>query len=265
MSVTLDALANGTANPNQSFTFRQMLSGIYSGNAPGIDVVVSGLYNKKNYSEAIYNQQLTGAELADFARWYYNSFVVPTTDSDLRYLFDAKFAVSLLGLLHSKHSFDQATYGSYPTGGIYTQEIRPVTVYASGGTKIETWISNNVTAGWNSSFWDINLKNSASGASDASINLQDNVEMMVFGMADFGASPKLFEAQFQENGSTPTGVKSHSLMFAKGNQNIVMFEQAISIPTNQNYTVDLNFSAAGESTPVAIGIQYVKQSYLQSE
>lgn len=263
MSVTLAALDNGSQRPTDNLTFAQAL-GQTPGGSPSLGVVLSSLYNPSNYGNDVMSQTVTGKELEAFARWYYNSFVVPTTNSDLRYLFDTKFAAALLGLLHAKKTFNQPNYGTYPSS-LYTQEIRPVTVYAQTGTKTETWIQNSVTAGWNASFWNIDLNTSNSGSGLGALNLQNHVEMMVFGFADFAASPKLFEAKFYENGTTPLGVKSHSLMFAKGNQNLVILDQAYSIIENQKYTADLNFSAAGESIPAVLGIQYVDQTYYQEE
>lgn len=255
------ALEVGGNNPHATLTFTQALTNPVLG-TPSVDAIASTMYNPTLFSDAVKNQTLLGSELASFARFYYNTFMVPTNDSTLRYLYDNKFAQSLLMLLHAKQTFNNAVFGTFGNGSMYAQPIRPVTWYASTGTAEQNWLESSVTAGWNTKFWSVNLSYTNTATN---LNVKDHVEMIVFGFADFAASPKLFEYQFSENGQVPLGVHSKPLIQVKDSNAIVLDEQAIAIPNDKLYTIDVNFLAAGASIPVPQGIQFVDTIYLLSE
>lgn len=255
------ALEIGSQNPSRSLSFVDALTNPVLG-TPTVGAVASSMYNPTLFSESVMNQKLLGSELASFSRFYYNTFIVPTNDSDLRYLFENKFAQSLLMLLHAKITFNNAIFGTPVNGSFYAQPIRPVTWYASGGTAIETWIQASVVAGWTSKFFTIDLTYTNT---INVLNVKSHVEMINFGFADVAASPKLFEYQWTENGQVPIGVHSKPLIFVKDSNAIVLDEQAIAIASGKKYTIDVNFASAGESIPIPMGIQFVDTEYLRSE
>ena len=226
------------------------------------DEILSSMFNPSNFGSDILNQQLTGQELKYFASWYYNNFVIPTNNSLLRDFFDSKFANAVLSLLHAKHSFNQGTYGVFGKGSIFAQQIRPVTVYASGGTAVENWLQSSVTAGWNSKVFNVTLN---ATSTNLVLNLANNVEMFVMGFGDFNASSKLYEVRPSENGTNPIGVRSHSLIRAPTTEKIILFDQTVEIPINGVYTFDGNYAASGASEPFLLGIQFVTQNYVNQE
>lgn len=251
----LNAVGIGTRVGSGTLKFADAI-----GTAP--DEVLSSMYNPSSFGSDIMNQVLTGNELKYFAAWYYNNFVIPTQDSLLRDFFDSKFANALLALLHAKHSFNQGTYGVFGKGSIFAQQIRPVTVYASGGTVVENWLQSNVTAGWNSKVFNVALNTTnTTGA----LNLANNVEMLVLGFGDFNASSKLFEIRPAENGTNPIGVRSHTLIRSPITEKIILLDQTIEIPINGVYTFDGNYAAGGASEPFLSGIQFVTQTYVNQE
>lgn len=230
------------------------------GTAP--EEILSSIYNPSQFGADIVNQKLTGKELKYFAAWYYNNFVVPTNNSQLRDFFDTKFPNALLALLHAKHSFNQASYGVYGAGSIFAQQIRPVTVYASSGNAVENWLLSNVTAGWNSPIFKVALNTTST---TNVLNLAGNVEMFVMGFGDFNPSSKLFEVRPSESGTNPIGVRSHSLIRAPDTEKLILFDQTIEIPKNGLYTFDGNYAAGGASEPFLLGIQFVTQIYVNEE
>lgn len=253
---TWGAIQRGALNPSGTFGVANALG------VSNVDDLLSSVYNPTIFGADIQNQTLTGAELASFAKFYYNNFVVPTqNDADLRAYFDGKFPASLMMLLHAKFSFGQGKYGQYGAS-IQSTQIRPVTVFASGGSVVETWNTTVKSAGWSVAYFNIDLTTTST---TASLNLRDNVEMIIFGMADFSASPKAFEFQFNENGSTPLGVKSHSLVFTPASQRLILLDQVYGIPKNTKYTVDVNFSASGNAAVAPLGIQFVTQTLVTQE
>lgn len=259
MSIVLDAVnvaANAVANKKGTLTFAEIIGSHGSPSA-----VVSSIYNPANFGADILNQVLSPDEALSFASWYYNNFVIPTQNSLLRDFFDTKFPNALIMLLHAKHSFNQGIFGTFGKGSIHAQQIRPVTVYASGGTSVENWLQANVTAGWNSSIFNVDLTHSGSGV----LNLANNVEMMVFGFGDFNASSKLYEVRPAENGTNPIGVRSHSLIRAPVSEKLILLDQVIGITKDSRFTFDGNYAASGASEPFLLGVQFVTSSYYNEE
>jgi hypothetical protein len=253
VKVAGDAIASGEG----TVSFQQAIGAVVSA-----DEIVSSIYNPSNFGTEIQQQKLSPQELKSFSAWYYNNFVIPTQDSLLRDFFDTKFPNALLMLLHAKHSFNQGVFGTFGKGSIHAQQIRPVTVYASGGTSIENWLLSSVAAGWNSSIFNIDLTHTSI---TGSLNLANNVEMLVFGFGDFNSSSKLYEVRPAENGTNPIGVRSHSLMRSPITEKIVLFDQVIGIPKDSKFTFDGNYAAAGASEPFLTGVQFVTSNYYNQE
>lgn len=260
MSLTLDAIINGSEKPNAQLTFAQSLKNV-AGLSPQ-EIIDATLYDPTLFGDAITTSTLSGYELWKFASWYRLQFVIPTQDSDLRDFFDARFAQSLLALMRTKKVLNGGglTFGSYPKGSVYANPIRPETVYADGATVISTWEKTSVTEGWNSAFWTVNLN---ATSSTGILNTQNAVEMIVFGYADLNVSPKLYSLLPKQNGQTPVGVREYPFMFANHVIPIHLFDQCIEVPTNNEYTFDAKFESAGDSTPILIGIQFETAKYFQ--
>lgn len=261
MSVVGDMLARGKNAGNSTLTLDQALAGITD-----INELTGQMYNPTVIGQNIAAQTLRGNELAYYAKWYLNNFVIPAPAGDLREFFDSKATIGLVGLLHAKQNISNGgVYGG--TGNqIHTQQIRPITATASGvnggTTAQQTWNVSSVSAGWATGFFNLDLTKSST---TQDINLKDNVEMVVLGLADYSASSKLFEYQAQENGNKPLGVGSNPLIFSPDDEKIFLFTESYFIPVNTKYTFDLNFSASGASVPVLIGIQYVSDVYYGQE
>lgn len=234
--------------------------------SPTVGDAVANIYNPTAIGTDVAGQKLLTSELAYFAKWYFNQFVKPAPAGYLRDFFDSKFTVGLIGLLHAKANVgNKGTYGG-PGKSLHTQAIRPITATASGvnggTTPSQSWNQSSVTAGWNTGFFNLDMtKSSTTG----DLNLQNQVEMMVFGLADFNVSPKVLEYQFNENGNKPLGTVSNPLNNAQDGDAIDLGVESYIVPVNQKYTVDINFGAGGASVPVVIGIQYVSDTYFGQE
>lgn len=262
MTVVGDMLARAkNVGSNGLLSLTDALGGITD-----INELTGQMYNPTVIGQNIAAQTLRGSELGYFAKWYLNNFVIPAPAGDLREFFDSKAAVALVGLLHAKQNISNG--GIYGGTGqqIHTQQIRPITATASGvnggSTAQQTWNIASVTAGWTTGFFDLDLTKSST---TQDLNLKDNVEMIVLGLADFNSSSKLFEFQAQENGNKPLGVGSQPLIFSPDDEKVFLFTESYFVPVNTKYTFDLNFSAAGASVPALIGIQYVSDVYFGQE
>ena len=261
MSITADMLARGKNAGSSLLSLEKALSGVVS-----VSELAGQIYNPTVIGQDIAAQTLTGNELAYFAKWYLNNYVIPAPAGDLREFFDSKAAVGLVGLLYAKKNVSNGgIYGG--TGNqIHTQQVRAITATASGVnggvTAQETWNVASVAAGWTTGFFNLDLTKSST---TSNLNLKDNVAMLLLGLADFAASSKLFEFQANENGNKPLGVGSNPLIFAPDDEKFFMFTESYIVPVNTKYTIDANFSAAGASVPVLIGIQYVSDVYYSQE
>lgn len=256
-SQALNALATAKSFPAGSLlTLNQIVGSGTVGDAVG------ALYNPQNIGQNVGAQALLSQEVAYFSKWYYNTFVKPAPAGYLREFFDSKFTVGLIGLQHAKQNVgNKGVYGG-PGNALHTQAIRPITSTASDTTPRQTWIDNSVTAGWQTGYFDLDLTKSSA---TADLNLLNNVEMLVLGLADFSVSPKVLEYQFQENGNKPLGVQSHPLNLAQDGDTVSLDVESYLIPTNTKYSVDVNFSSSGAAVPAIIGIQYVSDVYYGQE
>lgn len=202
---------------------------------------------------SIKDETVTGTELFKFLNFWKKNFTVFMTERDFGDEFNNKLVGSVIGLLYSKSAF-QKEFGS----GFFAQLIRPVTVYAPGGTAVENWIKSSVTAGWNTGVFSLNLGYSSS---TAVLNLHDYVTMYIFGIADFDPSAKVIEYQFY----TPTekyGVKQLYQAYYPDSVTVGLLEQDVLAQKNAvNLSFDLNYATSGSSIPALIGVQFVTKDY----
>ncbi len=205
---------------------------------------------------------MTGAEVQNLARFFANDFYSRFAQRDTRF-YETKWLATVLGAFYAKTQL-QGPIGSIGAGGsIIPQVIRPVTVYASGGTAVENWLASVATAGWNAGFFKVNLN--SSNASNVALSPQNRVAMLIFGIADEASSPKLFEFQVKDSAGVPLGVHSLPLIHTVDNLNLWDVNPAVLVGLNQQITIDVNFEATGASIPELIGVQYVTREYATAE
>lgn len=256
-------IALGLEHTNDSY----MLNDIFAstGLKNPYKAATSAIYNRTQISTDIANRTLTGAEVAYLARWYRDNFVMPTlAGSVLEEFFIGKFGVFILAALDFKVKQNGATYGEYGDGQIHVQQIRPATALVDAtGAPIETWNVSNVSAGWQPAYFSVDLNNQNSVGV---LNTRNNVSMIIFGHADFGPGKRLGEVKWFEDGTTPLGIRSHTFqMRAPDSEGMVLYEQVLNVPLNKKWTADVNFFTAGAAEPVLIGVQFVTETYFQSE
>lgn len=207
---------------------------------------------------------LTGAEIKAALRFWYNNFVFPTEDRYNRELFNDYFSVFANALYAAKHNFGGKIFSdSLTQGGFTVQLLRPVTVYAPGGTKVENWLLSSVTAGWNAKVFNFNT--TLSGNANAVLNTLNTVTMLVFGLGDSAASPKAFEMQITDNNGAPQGVKPLSFITYSRGIPMALFDRVVYVDNSQAWYMDINYAAAGASNPQPIGVQFVLSSYANQE
>ncbi|MGI0067036.1 MAG: hypothetical protein ACREB9_01210 [Thermoplasmata archaeon] len=202
----------------------------------------------------------TATEWMNYVRFIYQDFLNSYQQRDI-IPFGKKFPA--LALLAVDAKFELAgQIGPVSNGTIIPSLIRPVTVYASGGTKVYNWLVSAVTAGWNSPYWTINLNATGSGTLLAP---QNRVVMLIPGLGDFAASPKLFEFQFKDPSGRPLGVQSRPFGHSVNNLNIWEIDQAFLVQKNKQFAVDVNFDSAGADEPVVLGAQLQTADYATAE
>jgi hypothetical protein len=176
--------------------------------------------------------------------------------------FETKFPVIAAGSAIAKQQLTGTIGRASQGSAIVPALIRPVTVYANGGSVVENWLQSAVTAGWNTPLWTINLNKT--GAT-TNISPQNRVVMLVMGIADFASSPKLFEYQWKNAPTQPLGVRTLPFIHSINDMNVWEFDEALLIQKTQQYTMDANFEAAGASIPIPLGLQYQTPDYATAE
>lgn len=176
--------------------------------------------------------------------------------------FETKFPIIAAGSAIAKQQLTGTIGRASQGSAIVPALIRPVTVYANGGTAVENWLTTVATAGWTTPVWTINLNKT--GASVV-LSPMNRVVMLGLGIADFASSPKVFEYQWKNAALQPLGVHSLPFIHADGDLNIAEFDEAILIQKSQQYTMDLNYEATGASIPELLGIQYQTPDYATAE
>jgi len=207
---------------------------------------------------------LQGAEVASLVRFYYNSYKLHTDYRDVLLMPD-KFAQFIAAALLAKSQIG-GIVGSVSSGSLIPQHIRAVTAYSQGGTVINNWLQNAVTAGWNTSAFNINLNSTKSGST--TLSPQNRVVMIILAIADLASAPKITEIQFKDQAGVPLGVTPIPLIHAPPTQaglGIWELNPAIFLPKNALTTVDINFETSGASIPQLIGAQFVTREYATAE
>lgn len=203
---------------------------------------------------------ITATEWMNYIRFVYQDFLARFQQRDI-IPFGGKFPA--LAMLAADAKFElQGQIGPVSNGTLIPSLIRPVTVYASGGTLVQTWQATIATAGWNAPFWTINLNAAGTGTLRAP---QNRVVMEILGLADFAASPKLFEFQFKDPSARPLGVQSRPFAHAVNNLNIWEMDQAFLVQKNRQFSVDVNFETTGADEPVVLGAQIQTPDYATAE
>ncbi len=203
---------------------------------------------------------LTATEWANFVRFYYQGFLNRYQQRDI-VPFSSKFPALALVAADAKFEL-QGQIGPVSNGTLIPSLIRPVTVYAAGGTRIQTWQATIAAAKWTAPFWTINLNAAGSGTL---LSPQNRVVMEILGLADFAASPKMFEFQFKDPSGRPLGVESRPFAHSVNNLNIWEMDQAFLVQKNRQFTVDVNFETTGADEPVVVGVQIATADYATAE
>ncbi|MGI0066837.1 MAG: hypothetical protein ACREB9_00195, partial [Thermoplasmata archaeon] len=113
------------------------------------------------------------------------------------------FTILATAAWQAKQSLNGGVIGAPPNGTIFVRMIRPATVFANGGTSIETW-GATVAAGWTAGFYVINLVKSST---TKAINTLNNVCMLIVAMTDLSSEPKLGEWQWYDANNRPLNVE----------------------------------------------------------
>jgi len=123
-----------------------------------------------------------------------------------------------------------------------------------------------VTAGWNTSQFNINLNTSTAGST--CLSPQNRVAIIILAIADLASAPKITEIQFKDQAGVPLGVKPIPLIHSPPTQaglGLWELNPAIFMPKNALTTIDINFESAGASIPQLIGAQFVTREYATAE
>jgi hypothetical protein len=207
---------------------------------------------------------LQGYEIAALTRFYYNEFKLHTDYRDVLLMPD-KFAQFVSAALLAKSQIG-GIIGSVSNGSLIPQHLRAVTIYAQTGAQVQNWLKGAVTAGWNTSVFNINLNTATSGSTV--LSPQNRVSAIILAIADFGSAPKITEIQFKDQAGVPLGVKPIPLIHAPPTQaglGLWELNPAIFLPKNALTTIDINFEASGTSIPQLVGAQFVTREYITTE
>jgi hypothetical protein len=205
-----------------------------------------------------------GNEIAVLTRFYYNEFKLHTDYRDVLLMPD-KFAQFLAAALLAKSQLG-GILGTVSSGSLIPQHIRAITIYSQTGNVTNNWLNNAVTAGWNTSFFNINLNTSKSGST--TLSPQNRVALIILAIADVASAPKITELQFKDQAGVPLGVKPIPLLHAPPTQaglGLWELNPAMFLPKNALTTIDVNFESAGASIPELIGAQFVTREYATAE
>lgn len=206
-------------------------------------------------------------EWLQLVEWFDSQYDVQLSDDKplQRDYFSTEFAAMALAATAAKSEL-RSPFGlttRQGDAGMHPQHIRPVTVYASGGTAVENWLATAVVAGWNKAFWTIDLNRA--NAVNRALSTQNNVVMLILGIFDLETAPLLQEYQFMDNAGAPYGVESLTFLYAANNLNIYRLRAPFYIGLNSKATVDLNFTGTGNTIPGLWGMQFVTSQYFTAE
>jgi hypothetical protein len=255
------------ANPNAEV---DALSAIQLGNADSGDrsaLLVTQQTYPDGFLTALYPKLDPGATTLSAGEWMeiialmYTQLWLRFQQRDIA-AFETKFpviaAASAIGKQQLTGTIGRSSQGS----AIVPAMIRPVTVFANGGSAVENWLQTAVAAGWTDPFFTINLNKT--GAT-VNISPQNRVVMLVLGLADVASSPKMFEYQWKNAALQPLGVRSLPFIHTVNNMDVWEFDEAIMIQRAQQMTLGINFEAAGAAIPELLGIQFQTPDYATAE
>jgi hypothetical protein len=242
----------GNANPNYAF---DDISGMFG---PEDQLI------KVQGADDLTGITMQGMELLEVTRFWYNEAVIVFPHRDFRAELERRFAAVMLAAFSAKRELGGAIISLGKQGGALPQMLRPETVLSSGSTIVRTWVPTaNPSAGWNASYFTINLNQSNTGGTVG--KLQNLVTAMLFGFADFAAAPIIRELQVKDASGTLYGVYSFPWTKVFDGTSLFFLPEAYYIKLNEQWTVDINFDSASASVPVPIGIQFAKAQLATAE
>jgi hypothetical protein len=217
------------------------LGGLTPSSANGAEHYLETVYPSPDLSATT----LAATEWANYIRFLYQQYYNHFQQRDWTILAHRFGALALLAL-DAKFEL-QGNIGPASNGTLIPSMIRPVVVFANGGTKVQNWIQT-VAAGWTAPFWTINLNATGSGTL---LTPQNRIVLEILGLLDASASPKLIEWQWKDPGNRPLGVRSTPLNHLVNDLNLWEFDQAMLVQKNKQFQLDANFEAASTTELVA--------------
>jgi len=207
----------------------------------------------KKIEASVLGKAATAAEYITLIRFYRNSFLVRAQYRDYVNYYQEMFPFALLSMLFAKEQLTGTLGAAGQSGTIYVSALRPVTVYAPTKTAVETWATTVSTAGWNTGVFNIN--NQFTSTTPA-LNLYKNTVEVIFGLADFGVPPKIFEVQLINEAGIKGGVISYPVINEGGNLGFINFPEVQYLGVQDSLTIDINYLSTGNAVPTLLGIEY---------
>lgn len=208
----------------------------------------------------VQGMKLLGKEVDAIGRFWVNELTAHFQQRDVN-LFAGKFPLFVAGALAAKKELGGVI--GLNEGQIRPCLIRPVTVFAASGAETQNWLQSSVVAGWQAAVFSIDLTALKSGS--IVLSPSQRVTMEVYGIFDTDSSPKMFEYQVLDASGSPQSVHSLPLSGMIGNISVYPFGQVRRLAMQDKMTVDINYAAAGTSTPGLIGVQWQKSEYATAE
>ncbi|MGI0067134.1 MAG: hypothetical protein ACREB9_01715 [Thermoplasmata archaeon] len=204
------------------------------------------------------NASLFASEWLELLRYYW-AHLVPV----LQFRSVADLGRTFVALATTAFEAKQSVGGNIGTT-LHVRQVRPVTVYASKSstTVTETW-DTSVTAGWNTSFFPINLN--VTNSSFKAGTTQNNVAMLILAVGDLDASPKFLEYQWYDSQNKPLGVETQTELLVPGSTGFAIQKQSLYVDRTESFNMDANFAASGASIPVIFGAEFVNSNLFTSE
>jgi hypothetical protein len=207
---------------------------------------------------------MQGAELLELSRFWYSEGMIAFPQRDFQNLLQQRFGALLLGSYSAKRELGGAILALGKQGGIIPQLLRPATVLSSGSTIVETWNPTaNPAKGWTTSYFTINLNQNNSGGNAG--KLQNLCTAMLFGLAEWSASPNIQEAQVLDASGAKYGIYSFPFTKVFDGTTLYLLPEAYYLKLNEQWTIDVNFVANAASFPVVVGVQWAKNQLATSE
>lgn len=287
--MSLDAIAKyGQATLNKKTTIEKLFN-MDSDLANSASEQIFGMHPAVS-THAIESIEFSGSELVALSRFWYNQYVLPYTDNNLREFFANKFPPFLAFAAEQKALKLGQAYSLTPdTGDLITQAIRPETVFAGNvgatGTPITIW-SSSVKAGWNTAYFSINMNQTSS---NKLLNTLNNAAVFIMGFAnipvdptpavstsgvlsyvagsaveDYPVNSQLLAVQ-AKNSSKNYGVYEMPLLQSKYSNKIALLPDNYMVSKGQLMNIDVDFLASGVTQLIPLGAQVVTSDYVVNE